>query len=298
METMMASEARNTTHLLRDVLVLFKWRIGVIIALTALVAYVLTPGATATPWQVLVLGFGTLVASASAGAFNHWYEYRSDALMKRTRDRPFVTGALRRHAGWLVLIGGMLVAAVAAVAWWVGLLSALFVFLGAFTYAIVYTVWLKRRTWWNIVVGGLSGSFAALAGSALAEGAPGGMAISLALILFLWTPPHFWSLAIAGREDYRAAGIPMLPVVVGDLRAAHVILKSTVLLVAASFLPLGYGAGAWYAVGAVLGGIWFLRQAWRLTRLPDRRRAILCFLASLGHLCLLFAGACLDVLIG
>ncbi len=296
MNTVILDNPRSSLAWWRDVLSLFKWRIGIIIALTALVAYVVTPGAGAGAAEVLALTLGTLFASGSAGAFNQWYEFKSDGLMKRTRSRPFVTGALHRSHWWLVPIGVMLAVSVTAVWVFANALAALFVFLGAFTYAIVYTVWLKRRSWLNIVIGGLSGSFAALAGSALADPNLGGMAWSLALVLFLWTPPHFWSLAIAGREDYRAAGIPMLPVVIGDARTARVIFSSTVALVLASLLPLAFGAGVWYAVGAAIGGTLFLRQAWQLRQLPDRSRAIRCFLASLVQLCVLFAGAVLDVM--
>jgi protoheme IX farnesyltransferase len=130
--------------------------------------------------------------------------------------------------------------------------SALFVFLGAFFYAIVYTVWLKRRTWLNIVFGGLAGSWAVLAGATAADPQLGAVPLALALVLFLWTPPHFWSLAIAFRDDYAAAGVPMLPVVVGDQRAANTIFASTLALVAASLLPLAFGLGAIYFVGAAV----------------------------------------------
>jgi protoheme IX farnesyltransferase len=124
--------------------------------------------------------------------------------------------------------------------------AALFTFLGAFFYAIVYTVWLKRRTWLNIVFGGLAGSWAVLAGATAADPQVGAVPLALAFVLFLWTPPHFWSLAIAYRDDYAAAGVPMLPVVVGDQRAAQVIFASTLALVAASFIPLFFGLGAIY----------------------------------------------------
>jgi protoheme IX farnesyltransferase len=175
--------------------------------------------------------------------------------------------------------------------------AAAYVFLGAFFYGVVYTLWLKRRTAWNIVIGGLAGSFAVLAGAAAADPMPGAQGWLLALVLFLWTPPHFWSLAIANRSDYLMAGVPMLPVVVGDRRAAWIVFGSTAALFAASIAPLAYGAGWIYAVGAIGGGAHFLRKSWQLARNPTRRTAIGSFLASLVQLSALLAGATLDALL-
>ena len=186
-----------------------------------------------------------------------------------------------------------------ASAWWlVNPLAAAFVFLGAFFYGVVYTVWLKRRSWSNIVIGGLSGSFAVLAGAAASDPALGPLPWSLALVLFLWTPPHFWSLAIAGQADYAAAGIPMLPVVVGAPRAARIVHWSTLALVASSLLPCVFGAGWIYFVGAAVGGALFLYRSYRLAHHPTRQTAIACFLASLVQLCLVLGGICLDVALG
>ncbi len=128
-------------------------------------------------------------------------------------------------------------------------MAALYVFLGAFVYAVVYTVWLKRRSWTNIVIGGLAGSFAVLAGGAAVDPALGPLPALLALVLFLWTPPHFWSLAIAYHAEYSAAGVPMLPVVVGPQRAARIVFASTAALVGASLLPGLFGAGPVYMAG-------------------------------------------------
>ncbi|HET8747961.1 MAG TPA: UbiA family prenyltransferase, partial [Ramlibacter sp.] len=195
---------------------------------------------------------------------------------------------------WLVPMALLLLAAVGA-AW--ALLNgpaALYVFLGAFFYGVVYTLWLKRRTPWNIVIGGLAGSFAVLAGAAAADPVPGPQAWLLALVLFLWTPPHFWSLAIANRSEYLAAGIPMLPVVVGDVRAARIVFASTVMLVMASLLPLAFGAGWIYSLGALGGGGWFVKQTWRLARRPSRLNAMGAFFASLIQLSALLAAATAD----
>ncbi|HJV63731.1 MAG TPA: heme o synthase [Albitalea sp.] len=278
----------------RDVISLFKLRIGMLIMVTALVGLAVTPGAALGAGQVLVLALSVLVASGSAGAFNQYVEHESDRLMARTRRRAFVTGALPHHPGWLVLMGVLLAAAVGSA--WVVLnaSAAAFVFLGAFFYAVVYTVWLKRRSPLNIVVGGLAGSFAVLAGAAAVDPVPGPLPLLLALVLFLWTPPHFWSLAIANRDDYAAAGVPMLPVVVGPQRAARIVFASTVALFIASLLPLAFGAGPVYAVGALAGGLHFVRKSWRLARAPDRATAMGSFFASLIQLSVLLVAASLD----
>jgi heme o synthase len=273
---------------------LFKLRIGVAIALAAAAGLAVERGASPGAWQAALLLLAVLLASAAAGAFNQYVERDIDARMARTRRRPFVTGELRHGPAWLWLIGAMIVAAVLAAAVAANVPAAAYVFLGAFTYGVVYTVWLKRRTWWNIVVGGLAGSFAVLAGAAAVSPLPGPEAVALAVVLFLWTPPHFWSLAIFCREDYAAAGVPMLPVVAGEARAARAIYASAVLLVAASAVPAAFGMGFIYLAAALSGGAFFLLKCHRLVRRPDRETARACFLASLVQLCAVLLGAITD----
>ncbi|MGE4071305.1 MAG: heme o synthase [Lysobacterales bacterium] len=279
----------------REVLGLFKLRIGVLITVTALVGFVTTPGHAADGWQVLVLALATLMASACAGLFNQYYERDRDRLMARTRGRAFACGRYAAHWGWWLLMATMLVVSISAAWLWVNPLAAVFVFLGAFFYAVIYTVWLKHRSWLNIVIGGLSGSFAVLAGAAASNPELGPLPWSFALILFLWTPPHFWSLAIAGQADYAAAGIPMLPVVVGTERAARIVRLSTWALVLASLLPACFGAGWIYLLGASGGGAYFIWRAEILARNPSRQTAIRCFLSSLLQLCAVLGAACVDV---
>jgi protoheme IX farnesyltransferase len=273
---------------------LFKLRIGIVIAVTALAGAAIQPGPAVPRWQLAVLALAVLVSSAAAGAFNQYYEWEFDRRMERTRRRPFVTGALRHHAGWVWLIVLMTALAVAAAWLAVNPMAALYTFLGAFVYAVVYTVWLKRRTWWNIVIGGLAGSFAVLAGAAAVTPALSPEALLLALVLFLWTPPHFWSLAIAYRSDYAAAGVPMLPVAKGDAFAARAIFLNTVLLVSVSLAPLLFSSGWIYLAGAAAGGALFLTYSWRLARDPCRRTAMACFHSSLAQLTLLLAAAMIE----
>ena len=149
---------------------LFKLRIGVIMAITALVALIITPGQSVPVWQAALLAVTVLMASGSAGAFNQYYERDYDKLMERTANRPFVTGRFSSdNPVWLTIIFGMLVVGVGAAGFLLNGMSALYIFLGAFFYAIVYTVWLKRRSWTNIIIGGASGSFAVLAGAAVVD---------------------------------------------------------------------------------------------------------------------------------
>ena len=288
------SASRGASRLMRDVLSLFKLRIGFMIMITALVGMAVTPG----PWPgvgpMIVLALSVIVSSAAAGAFNQYVDVESDRLMARTRGRAFVTGAVRRSPVWLVVMALMLTGACWA-AWSVlNPMVALHTFLGAFVYGVVYTLWLKRRSWLNIVVGGLAGSFAVLAGAAAVDPDLGPLPLLLSLVLFLWTPPHFWSLAIARQADYAAAGVPMLPVVVGPQRAAQAVLVGTVALVAASLLPGFFGAGPVYLAGAAAGGGYFIVKSWALWLEPGRKTAMGAFSASLVQLSLVLVAATID----
>lgn len=275
----------------------FKLRIGAAITLSALAGLAVSPAAAPAAWQIVALAAAVLLSSASAGAFNQYVERDLDALMARTRGRPFVTGALRPGPLWPSVILGILAGAVALAGFALNGWVALYVFLGAFVYGVVYTVWLKRRSVLNIVVGGLAGSFAVLAGAAAVDPGLSSTSIVLAAVLFLWTPPHFWSLAMALRDDYARAGIPMLPVVVGDAAAAKVILAHTAALVALSLVPAAFGLGPLYLAGAAGGGAWFLWRSVALVRRPGRQAAMANFHASLLQLGVLLLGAIGDGLV-
>jgi protoheme IX farnesyltransferase len=274
---------------------LFKLRIGLVIGFTAVAGLAITPGPALSGWQVLVLAVAVTMASAAAGAFNQYFERDLDASMRRTRSRAFVTGRLQATAAWLAAILAIGAAGVLLAALAFNVATAVYTFLGAFTYGVVYTVWLKRRTWMNIVVGGLAGSFAVLAGAAaVTPDTVGPLPLAFAVILFLWTPPHFWSLAIAFRDDYAAAKVPMLPVVVGDARAARAVFAGACMLVAASLVPGLIGMGWVYMAGAIGGGALLLAKTAKLSRQPDRRTAMASFHASLIQLTVLLVAAIAD----
>ena len=282
---------KETARLLYSV---FKLRIGMAIMLCALAGIAITPGTAPGGWQIALLAIAVLLSSASAGAFNHYVERDLDARMQRTRGRPFVTGRFRAGPVWLASIALMLATAVGATAVAVNPFAAAHVFLGAFVYGVVYTVWLKRRTWLNIVVGGLAGSFAVLAGAAAVDPALGPAPLILAVVLFLWTPPHFWSLAFAYRADYAEAQVPMLPVVMDDGLAARVILLHAVTLVGLSLTLVAFGMGWIYALGALAGGTYFVAACIRLVRQPRTKTAMRAFRASLVQLSALLLAILLD----
>lgn len=271
-----------------------KLRIGSTIAFTALAGIAVTPGPALAVWQIVVVGLAVLVSAAAAGGFNQYMERDLDAVMRRTRDRPFVSGVFTHGPVWLLVLAGMLGLSVAATAWATNLTAALYVFLGAFFYGVVYTVWLKRRTSMNIVIGGLAGSFAVLAGASAVTPEPQTLPLLFALVLFLWTPSHFWSFAIAMHEDYARARVPMLPVVIGDRDAARMVLMNTILLVMASLVPFWFGMGGVYLAAALAGGALFLRANVRMLRAPGRATAMASFHASLMQLTLVLSGAMLD----
>jgi len=276
---------------------LLKLRIGVVMMLTALVAMVITPGPQPSALEILVLAFAVLISAGSAGAFNQYFEVDIDRRVARTCNRPFVTGYFQRGPMWLGIILLLLVAGVGSAALVLNLPAAFYIFLGAFFYAIVYTVWLKRRSWTNIVIGGASGSFAVLAGAAAVDPGIGPIAIMLALVLFLWTPSHFWSLAIAKSKDYQKTGIPMLPVIIGNHRCAQVVLINTLMLVAISIMPYFYGMGWIYLAAAAGGGGFFIYHNILMVLEPSPRVAMKSFFASLVQLVLLLIGAVVDVLL-
>lgn len=281
----------------RIVVTLLKLRIGVAIAASALAGLAAAAGEPASLAQIAALTLAVLGAAGAAGAFNHYYERDSDRMMVRTAGRPFASGQLKPGLVWPVTFAALLGASI-MLAWASsGGVAALYVFLGAITYGLFYTVWLKRRTTWNIVIGGLAGSFAVLAGAAAIDPAPQWVPSILAVVLFLWTPPHFWSLAAAKADDYAAAGVPMLPVVAPQREWTIAILSYTATLSVLSLVPLWFGMGWIYGVFAAAGGGWFLWKSWQLHRAPSRKAAIANFLASLVQLLLLVSGIFLSALV-
>ncbi len=269
---------------------LFKVRIGFAITLSALGGAVLAVGQWLPVIDTLVLAIAVLLASSGAGAFNHYYDRDIDAVMGRTRGRPFVNGLMSARVGWPALFFGLIVGGAGLATWRFNLATGLFTAAGALTYAIVYTMWLKRRTDWNIVIGGAAGSWAVLAGAAAAGDFGSAAVLWLALVLFLWTPSHFWSLAIALADDYRRAKVPMLPVTRGVGVAVRWNLVNTLMLAACTLALATVVNTPLLWLGALAGSGWLLWTTLKMVEDPVRARAMTAFKASLIQLGALLAG--------
>ena len=273
---------------------LTKPRVVALIVFTAVVGMLLAvPGLP--PLKPLIFGtLGIGLAAASAAAINHLLDRRIDAVMDRTRHRPLPSGTLDETR--VLTFAFMLAAAsMLILVLMVNGLTALLTFLSLIGYAVVYTVFLKRATPQNIVIGGAAGAAPPVLGWAAITGSVGALSLQLFLIIFLWTPPHFWALAIFRREDYAQVGIPMLPVTHGDRFTRWQILFYTVLLVIATLLPYltGY-TGLVYLAGAVVLNIGFMFHALRLLRNTEPMLAMSSFSYSIWYLMLLFAFLLVD----
>ncbi|MDH5277323.1 MAG: heme o synthase [Gammaproteobacteria bacterium] len=274
-----------------------KLRLGFLIMACALAGLAMSPGSALSAWQVLVLGVATLLSSGAAGAFNQLWERDMDRDMRRTRERPFASGRFEATRVWYACIGLVLLISLVGAALATNVTAALYIFLGAFTYGVVYTIWLKRRTWLNIVIGGLAGTFAVMAGAAAVDAEFEPAPLILAIVLFLWTPPHFWALAFACKKDYLAAGVPMLPTVVGDNVSTRTILGHAVALVLLSLVPFWYGMSWIYLASAAGGGAYFVLASWKLVHKPTIQQGWRTFAASIVQLGLLLTGAIFDNLL-
>ena len=238
---------------------------------------------------------GGYLSAGGAGAINHYYDRDIDAQMSRTATRPIPAGRISPRAA---LVFGFVLCALsfALLASTVNLLAALLALGGFVGYVGVYTIWLKRRTAQNIVIGGAAGAVPPLVGWAAARGSLSWTAVYLFAIVFYWTPPHFWSLSLLMKDEYAKVGIPMMPVVRGERETRRQILLYTLLLYAVSQLPFCAGKfGAAYLVGSILLGLTFLAGALQLMRRADRRTALRLYLFSLAYLALLFGTMVADV---
>jgi len=291
----MATTALKTTHAnWRDYLQLCKPNVVALIVFTAVVGMLLAaPGMV--PLDVLVFGtLGIGLAAGSAAAVNHVVDQKIDAIMGRTRGRPLPQGAVSsRDALVFALIIGAI--AMALLVLLVNTLTAVLTFLSLIGYAVIYTMYLKRATPQNIVIGGAAGAAPPVLGWTAVTGSVDPGALLLFLIIFTWTPPHFWALAIHRAEEYRKVDMPMLPVTHGKDYTRLQILLYTVLLLVVTLLPYGYGmSGGLYLGGAMVLGLGFLYYAVRLFRNDDDRMPMRTFGYSIVYLMALFAFLLVD----
>lgn len=273
---------------------LTKPKVVALIVFTAFVGMLLAvPGLP--PWEALVFGnLGIWLAAASAAAINHLIDQRIDAVMARTQHRPLPTGQL---AGWQVLTFALVLggASMLILGLLVNVLTAVLTFASLIGYAVVYTAYLKRATPQNIVIGGAAGAAPPVLGWAAATGEVHPHALLLFLIIFIWTPPHFWALAIFRRDDYARAEVPMLPVTHGVEYTRLQVLLYTLLLIAVTLLPWVTGmSGSFYLGGALVLNAVFLYYALRLMRPPSERFAMEVFNYSVIYLMALFAFLLVD----
>jgi len=286
--TVAAPEGEGALEGLRLYLDITRPRVLALVVFTGMPALMLGREVWPDPSQAALVLAATAAIGGASSAFNAYIERDSDARMARTRRRPLPAAAI--VPGWVLLYGGVLAVVGTALLWATG--GALAAAIGVATvlfYVFGYTMWLKPRTPQNIVIGGAAGSTAPLIASAAVDGTVTIGAWLLVLIVFLWTPPHVWGIAIFRKKEYEAAGFPMMPSVVGDQPTRWRSLGYTLLLVAVSLLPFGMGyLSMAYAVAASLLGLWF---TWSVIRSMRERRPVVdyrVFKESIVYLSLLF----------
>ena len=281
----------------RDYVTLTKPRIMSLLLLTGACGMVVGAGGAPSAGRFAAAMAGLALACGGASALNHLLDRDLDRAMSRTERRPVAAGRVapaRALEFGLALSAASFVLLSAAV----NPLTAVLALVGNLFYVLVYTRILKRSTPQNIVIGGAAGAVPPLVGWAAATGSLTVPALALFAVVFVWTPPHFWALAILIKRDYQAAGVPMLPVVRGDRATARRILAYTLVLVPVTLIPVATGTlGPAYAAAALVLGAWFAALAWRLVRDTTSRRAGVLFHYSLAYLALLYVAMATDVLL-
>jgi protoheme IX farnesyltransferase len=258
-----------STAMPRDFLALMKPRVMSLVVFTALVGMVIAP-VHLNPVLAAISILAIAIGGGAAGALNMWFDADIDAAMARTSRRPIPAGAILpgEALAFGILLAVFSVAILGLIANW---LAAGLLAFTIFFYAVVYTIWLKRRTPQNIVIGGAAGALPPVIGWAAMTGSLSVEPFLLFAIIFLWTPPHFWALALYASTDYRRAGVPMLPNVAGAAATRRHIFAYSLVLVASAMLPAVLGfAGIAYAAIATLLGVEFTRRAWRVLQATDR----------------------------
>jgi len=283
-----------------EILEISKPRIVVLLVITAVTsmyaASKLVPG---TPeleyWSYLHIIIAGALASAGSSALNHYYDKDIDPKMTRTSTRPIPSGRMRASN---VLVYGLLVSCISVIYGYFALnaVSAFFIAVGIFSYVIIYTVWLKRKNSSNIVIGGIAGSAAAWAGWAAATGSMDLLGFLVGFLVFVWTPSHFWCLAMKIKDEYAQAGVPMLPVVIGMQKTSKFILGNTLILIPysllLSFIPDGMGIV--YTIIALVSGGLMLAYHYKLTKNPTSEFAWKAYKVTAPYLTIIFVAVALD----
>jgi protoheme IX farnesyltransferase len=279
-------------QVLADYVTLTKPKVQLLLLLTTITTMYVAGDPSVGLVAVTVLG--GFLSAGGAGAFNHFYDRDIDAQMGRTASRPVPSGRISPRAA-LVYAFALQAASFLVLATAANLLSACLALAGFLWYTLVYTVWLKRRSPQNIVIGGAAGAVPPLVGWAAVTGSVAPTALYLFAIVFYWTPPHFWALSLLMKDEYARVGVPMMPVVRGERETRRQIVLYTLLLTVLTLIPVVFGFfGAIYAVIAAGLGAAFITLSIRLQRNADRQSALRTYLFSLGYLAVLFAAMVLD----
>ena len=281
---------------LNEILEISKPRIVVLLVITAVTSMFAASkliGPELDYWDLLHIIIAGALASAGSSALNHYYDRDIDPLMKRTSTRPIPSGRMKPNS---VLLYGLAVSVISVVygALTLNYISAFFIALGIFFYVIIYTVWLKRLNASNIVIGGFAGSAASMAGWSAATGSMDVLGFLIGFLVFVWTPSHFWCLAMKMKDEYTEAKVPMLPVLIGMQKTSTYILANTLILLPYSLMLYAFGMGLVYtAIAAVAGGL-MLVYHYKLTKLPTSEFAWKAYKVTAPYLTIIFLAVALD----
>jgi len=286
---------------LKEYVEVSKPRIVVVLVITAVTSLLAgskfdnTPGWHVTAWQLGFLTLAGALASMGSSALNHYYDRDIDKIMYRTSSRPIPSGRLSPRSVMAFGLGTSILSVILA---WFTLnpVATGLIAVGIFFYVIVYTVWLKRYNAANIVIGGFAGSAAAMAGWAAATGSINLLGFLVGWLVFMWTPSHFWCLAIKAREEYASVRIPMLPVLIGNQKTSSYIFANTAILLPYSVALYFFGLGLLYTVVAAISGSLMLIYHYKLTKNPTPEFAWKAYKVTAPYLVVIFVGLALDAL--
>jgi protoheme IX farnesyltransferase len=281
---------------IKEIIEISKPRIVVLLVITAVTSMYAASkfvGPELDTWGLIHIIIAGGLASAGSSALNHYYDRDIDPLMTRTSTRPIPSGRIKPNS---VLIYGLTVSVISVVygALALNFVSAFFIALGIFFYVIIYTVWLKRLNSSNIVIGGFAGSAASMAGWSAATGSMDILGFLIGFLVFVWTPSHFWCLAMKMKDEYSAAKVPMLPVLIGMQKTSKYILINTLILLPYSLMLYAFGMGLVYvAIAAASGGL-MLVYHYKLTKLPTSEFAWKAYKVTAPYLTIIFLAVALD----
>ena len=281
---------------LNEILEISKPRIVILLVITAVTSMFAASklvGPELDNWDLLHIIIAGALASAGSSALNHYYDRDIDPLMERTSSRPIPSGRIKPNS---VLIYGLSVSVISVVygAITLNYISAFFIALGIFFYVIIYTVWLKRLNASNIVIGGFAGSAASMAGWSAATGSMDILGFLIGFLVFVWTPSHFWCLAMKMKDEYTEAKVPMLPVLIGMQKTSTYILANTLILLPYSLMLYAFGMGLVYTTIAAAAGGLMLVYHYKLTKLPTSEFAWKAYKVTAPYLTIIFLAVALD----